>query len=166
MHAAISSRLPIRAVADEGKQLSCHKYFSVFYKFECYFATIIAIIMSVFTVALGFLIVAQVLLRYVFTSPWLGIEELSPLFALWAYFLGAAFCVRIRDHIGGGMLTLFFKNTYLIKVIRLIGSLVCFITITLFAYYAYTNMMANLNIGRLSIYMRWPKWWWDASMTA
>ena len=56
------------------------------------------------------------------------------------------------------------KNVTVLKTIRLIGSILCFVSISVFAYYAYRNMAMNFGIGRLSIYMRWPKWFWDFSV--
>jgi TRAP-type C4-dicarboxylate transport system permease small subunit len=160
-----STRSPIKPVPTENEEIiSCYKYFNCFYRVEKMFSYSLGIIMSLFTNALGLLVVAQVILRYVFKSPKVGIEELTPLLALWAYFLGVVYSVRIRDHIGGGILSLVCKNVTVLKTIRLIGSILCFVSISVFAYYAYRNMAMNFGIGRLSIYMRWPKWFWDFSV--
>ena len=160
-----STKLPIKPVPNkEEKKISCYKYFVGFYNIENKLSIVINLLMSLLINALGFLVVTQVFLRYVFKSPKVGIEELTPLLALWTYFLGVIYSVRVRDHIGGGMLTLICHNIKIIKVIRLIGSILCFISISIFAYYSFNNMAINFGIGRLSTYMRWPKWFWDFSV--
>ncbi len=160
-----STKLPIKPIPnEEEKVISCYKHFIVLFKIENKLSSIINLFMSFFTNALGMLVVTQVFLRYVFKSPKVGIEELTPLLALWAYFLGVIYSVRIRDHIGGGILTLVCKNIKIIKTIRLVGSILCFVSISIFAYYSYHNMAINFEIGRLSTYMRWPKWLWDFSV--
>lgn len=160
-----STKLPIKPVpCEEEKKMSCYDRFLGFYKIENKLSSLLNLLMSIFINALGFLVVTQVFLRYVFKSPKVGIEELTPLLALWSYFLGVIYSVRVRDHIGGGMLTLVCNNIKIIKIIRLIGSIMCFISISVFAYYAYNNMAMNYEIGRLSTYMRWPKWFWDFSV--
>lgn len=165
METVYSTQSPIKPVPeDKYKILSCYQRFNLFYSAESKISKVLSITMSIFTNLLGLLVVGQVLLRYVFHSPWLGVEELSPFFALWAYFLGTAYSVRVRDHIGGGIISLICKNIATLKIIRLLGSIICFITISIFAYYAYNNMAINYNLGRLSIYMRWSKWLWDGSI--
>lgn len=80
-----STRSPIKPVPTENEEIiSCYKYFNCFYRVEKMFSYSLGIIMSLFTNALGLLVVAQVILRYVFKSPKVGIEELTPLLALCA----------------------------------------------------------------------------------
>ncbi len=115
-------------------------------------------------IALGFLMALQVFMRYVLESPFLGIEELAPLFALWVYFLGMANATRQRTHIAGGVVNLIFKKPLTKTIISAINTLLCLGVTCVFSYYAYKFAMVNLNIGRMSTYMRLPKYLWDFSM--
>lgn len=76
---------------------------SLFFRFEARLAQIIAVAMVLSTIALGLLMAAQVVMRYGLESPFLGIEELAPMLALWAYFLGMIYATRDQDHISGGI---------------------------------------------------------------
>lgn len=136
----------------------------LFYRLEARLAQIIAAAMVLSTLALGLLMAAQVLMRYGLESPFLGIEELAPMLALWAYFLGMVYATRDQDHISGGIVALIIKNTTAIKVIRLVGSLACLLAVCIFGYFALKFALFNLELSRKSIYMRWPKFLWDFSM--
>ena len=136
----------------------------LFYRLEARLAQLISIAMVVATMALGLLMAAQVLMRYGLESPFLGIEELAPMLALWAYFLGMIYATRDQDHISGGIVALIFKNRTLIQTIRLLGSIACLIAVCIFGYFALKFAMFNFDLGRKSIYMRWPKSLWDFSM--
>lgn len=115
-------------------------------------------------IALGLLMAAQVFMRYVISSPFLGIEELAPLLALWSYFLGMAYCSRDRDHIEGGLMTLVIKSPRAQLVIRLFGSVVSVIALLVFLWFAWGFAAFNYSIGRASPYMGFPKVIWDLSL--
>jgi len=136
------------------------------YKAEKVLITFVRAIIVIMSLALGFLMAGQVFLRYVIQSPFLGIEELAPLFALWVYFLGMAHATRERDHISGGILTLIFKKPALIHSIRMIGTILCIIAVVIFGYYSNKFALFNLKLGRTSIYMGYSKAFWDFSVVA
>lgn len=137
---------------------------SLFFRIEARLAQVVSVGMVVASIALGLLMAAQVLMRYGLESPFLGIEELAPMLALWAYFLGMIYATRDQDHISGGIVTLIFKNRTVIQCIRLGGSLACLLAVCVFGYFALNFAQFNLDLGRKSIYMRWPKYLWDFSM--
>lgn len=131
---------------------------------ELTFIKIIRFILVIVFISLGFLLFAQVVMRYGIESPFLGTEELAPMLALWGYFLGMVNATREKEHITGGVLTLICKNIKVIQSVRIFGSALCLITTIIFAYYAWDFALFNLEIGRKSLYMRWPKYLWDFSM--
>ncbi|MBE9398377.1 TRAP transporter small permease [Pontibacterium sp. N1Y112] len=139
---------------------------SLFFRIEARMAQVIAIAMVFATLALGLLMAAQVVMRYGLESPFLGIEELAPMLALWGYFLGMVYATRDQDHISGGIVALIFKNHTLIQVIRLAGSFACLLAVCVFGYFALKFAQFNLDLNRKSIYMRWPKYLWDFSMVS
>lgn len=139
---------------------------SLFFRIEARMAQVIAIAMVFATIALGLLMAAQVVMRYGLESPFLGIEELAPMLALWGYFLGMVYATRDQDHISGGIVALIFKNHTVIQVIRLAGSFACLLAVCVFGYFALKFAQFNLDLNRKSIYMRWPKYLWDFSMVS
>lgn len=137
---------------------------SLFFRVEARLAQVVSVGMVVASIALGLLMAAQVVMRYGLESPFLGIEELAPMLALWAYFLGMIYATRDQDHISGGIVALIFKNRTVIQCIRLASSFACLLAVCVFGYFALHFAQFNLDLGRKSIYMRWPKYLWDFSM--
>ncbi|WP_271271300.1 TRAP transporter small permease [Aliamphritea hakodatensis] len=137
---------------------------TLFFRLEARLAQSISVMMVLSSMALGLLMAVQVLMRYGLESPFLGIEELAPMLALWAYFLGMIYATRDQDHISGGIVALLIKNPYAIKLIRFTGSFLCLFATAVFGYYAWKFAQFNIDLGRKSIYMRWPKYMWDISM--
>jgi TRAP-type C4-dicarboxylate transport system permease small subunit len=146
-----------------GHQIN-HNKCNYFAALELKFIKSIRFILVTVFILLGFLLFAQVVMRYGIESPFLGTEELAPMLALWGYFLGMVNATREREHITGGVLTLICKNIKIIQVVRIFGTLICLIATIIFGYYAWDFALFNLDIGRKSLYMRWPKYLWDFSM--
>ena len=121
-----------------------------------------------FTIAFGLclagLMFVQVVLRYVFASPFVGIEELSLLFGAWFYFLGVAYVTRNGEHIHGGILTMVTTSRSAVRLVRLVMTLLGIAACAVFGYYAIRYALFEIRTGRLSSYMRWPKGWWSASL--
>lgn len=137
-----------------------------FYTIEDRVALLMRVVLFAAMIALGLLMAAQVFMRYVIASPFLGIEELAPMLALWIYFIGMAYCTRERDHIEGGVLTLLTQNRKTLLAVRLFGTLACLVTVLVFAWFAWDFAAYNLSLDRKSTYMRLPKYIWDFSMVA
>ena len=125
-------------------------------------------ILYVFIIAFGLclavLMFTQVVLRYVFASPFVGIEELSLLFGAWFYFLGIAYVTRNGEHIHGGILTMVVTNPNVIRGVRLAMTVLGIGACAVFGYFAIRYALFEIQTGRLSSYMRWPKGWWSASL--
>ena len=133
---------------------------------ERQFSNLIALAMVLASVSMGLLMAVQVFLRYGLESPFLGIEELAPMLALWSYFMGMVLATREREHISGGLITLITRNPVLLLSIRLFGSVLCLGASLVFGYFAWKFASFNLELGTRSIYMRWPRYLWDLSMVA
>ena len=131
---------------------------------EAVFERILYVFIIAFGLCLAALMFAQVLLRYVFASPFVGIEELSLLFGAWFYFLGVAYVTRNGEHIHGGILTMVVTNQNAVRGVRLVMTLISIAACVIFGYYAIKYALFEINTGRLSSYMRWPKGWWSASL--
>ena len=131
---------------------------------EAVFERILFVFIIAFGLCLAALMFAQVVLRYVFASPFVGIEELSLLFGAWFYFLGIAYVTRNGEHIHGGILTMVVSNRNAIRAVRLAMTLLGVAACVLFGYFAINYALFEIQTGRLSSYMRWPKGWWSASL--
>lgn len=152
----------VTAIPDEPKT----GLYGAVLKYESYLERLLfgAIVLS--GLGLTALMFTQVLLRYVFNSPFVGIEELALLLGAWSYFLGLAYVTRNGEHIHGGIVTLLTKNPKVIQGIRLFMSLASIIACAVFGYYASKYAWFEIDKGRMSSYMRWPKGLWSASMIA
>ncbi len=117
-----------------------------------------------FGLCLTTLMFAQVLLRYVFASSFVGIEEVSLLLGAWFYFLGMAYVTRNGEHIHGGILTMLVKNGNTVRAVRIFVSFLSIAACIVFGYFATKYALFEIQTGRLSSYMRWPKGWWSASL--
>lgn len=155
----------IRPVPDEGEPVArVYSGLVPVYAVERRIAWVMRVIVFVAMIALGLLMAAQVFMRYVISAPFLGIEELAPLLAVWVYFLGMAYCSRERDHIEGGMMTLVIKNPRVLLAFRLIGSVASLVALAIFLRFAWDFVAFNYALGRKSTYLRLPKVFWDASL--
>ena len=131
---------------------------------EAKFERVLYFFIIVFGLCLAALMFAQVILRYGFASPFVGIEELALLFGAWFYFLGLAYVTRNGEHIHGGILTMVVKNPNRVRAIRLLMTVLGIVASVVFGYYAIRYALFEIRTGRLSSYMRWPKGWWSASL--
>ena len=131
---------------------------------ESIFERIFYFFIIVFGLCLAVLMFTQVVLRYVFASPFVGIEELSLLFGAWFYFLGVAYVTRNGEHIHGGILTMVVKTQNTVRTVRLLMTVLSIAACAVFGYYAIRYALFEIGTGRLSSYMRWPKGWWSASL--
>ncbi len=131
---------------------------------ESIFERLLYLFIIVFGLCLAVLMFTQVVLRYVFASPFVGIEELSLLFGAWFYFLGIAYVTRNGEHIHGGILTMVVKKRNTVRTVRLVMTVLSIAACTVFGYYAIKYALFEIGTGRLSSYMRWPKGWWSASL--
>ena len=130
--------------------------------------TIVQRVLYVFIIGFGLclagLMFIQVVLRYGFASPFVGIEELSLLFGAWFYFLGIAYVTRDGEHIHGGILTMVVTNRTAVQAVRLVVTVLGIGACAVFGYFAIKYALFEIQTGRLSSYMRWPKGWWSASL--
>ncbi|MDE0391140.1 MAG: TRAP transporter small permease [Rhodospirillales bacterium] len=117
-----------------------------------------------FGLCLAGLMFTQVVLRYAFASPFVGIEELSLLFGAWFYFLGIAYVTRDGEHIHGGILTMVVRGPTGVQAVRLIVTVLGVGACAVFGYFAIKYALFEIQTGRLSSYMRWPKGLWSASL--
>lgn len=113
---------------------------------------------------LAALMFAQVIMRYFLDSPFAGIEEVAILLGVWVYFLGMGYATLTREHIQGGIVTLLVQDPWKLKLVELATLVVSLIAALIFGYFACKYAFFVIEKGRSSIYLRWPKGFWSASM--
>ncbi len=67
-------------------------------------------IMFVTSILIVILVMIQVILRYVFKQPIMGVEEMATMLGFWMYFIGAANGSRERSQIKADLLNVIVKN--------------------------------------------------------
>ena len=117
-----------------------------------------------FCVALAGIMVFQIVLRYVFQFPFLGIEEVTVLLGLWIYFLGLVHVTRTRQHIGSGVIRLFLKNRTALKAVQVFKLALCAGASAIFLYFSVGYWLKTAESGRSSTYLSWPTTVWITSM--
>jgi TRAP-type C4-dicarboxylate transport system permease small subunit len=82
------------------------------------------------------LVVTQVILRYVFKAPLMGIEEMLLFPTIWLYMLGGANASQERSHIECGVLTVYIKRPRTLKLFKIIKAAISFIVCLWLTYWA------------------------------
>ncbi|MDR1379142.1 MAG: TRAP transporter small permease subunit [Synergistaceae bacterium] len=108
------------------------------------------IIMVTTSVAIVLLILVQVVLRYGFMMPLMGVEELACLCGFWLYFTGAANGSRERSHIKADLLNVFIKNERVLYGAKTLVSLVLIVLAGIFTEWTIS-------------YFRWSLRSWERS---
>lgn len=85
-------------------------------------------VMVMTSAAIVILILTQVIMRYVFNIPIMGIEELAVLLGFWLYFTGSSAGARYRTQIKADLLNVLVSNQRTLFVIKAIAA---FITVCL-----------------------------------
>lgn len=138
--------------------------YSLLINIESYFSLLIKSLMLFACIALSLLMFLQVIMRYVLESPFVGIEEMSILLAVWIYFLGMGYATKMQEHIHGGILSLVVTDPVIFKAVRLFGSILCMFAACVFGYFACKYALKEIDRGRSSIVMQWPRGIWSSSM--
>lgn len=96
------------------------------------------------------LIFVQVLLRYVFNLPLMGIEELMLFPTIWLYMLGSANASQERSHIVVDIADVFIKNQRVLRITHFIKDMVSVIIGVILTYWCFDYFQYSLKIWKLS----------------
>ncbi|MFV0243940.1 MAG: TRAP transporter small permease [Qingshengfaniella sp.] len=121
-------------------------------------------VMVFFGLALAFLMLTTVIMRYGMSNPFLAIEEAAVLLGVWLYFVSAAYVTGKRAHICGGALHLVVKNEQGRRYVRLMTSLLCLFVVGISFYFAWKYGWFTFEKGRKSPYLQWPRAMWVGGM--
>jgi TRAP-type transport system small permease protein len=107
-------------------------------------------LMLVLLAIIPFLIVAQVVLRYVFNAPLMGIEEILLFPAVWLYFLGGSAASKERNHIDCGILVLYIKKDRSLALFRIVRMGLSVLVGCWTSYWAFWFFSYSLSKWKLS----------------
>lgn len=75
-----------------------------------------------------------------------------------------AYVSRQGEHIHGGILTLVVNSPRKIQCVRLAMTILSIVACAIFGYFAIRYAFFEIEKGRLSSYLRWPKGIWSFSL--
>lgn len=104
------------------------------YKVFLYTIRGISCILAVFVTSL---VVVQVVLRYVFQVPLMGIEELLLFPIVWLYMLGGVNASETKTHIECGVLTVYIKKAKTMKLLMITKTLISSVVGMWLLYWSY-----------------------------
>lgn len=113
-------------------------------------------IMIVSSLSVLTLIVVQVLLRYVFVMPLMGIEELATMIGFWLYFMGASWGTADRSHIKADLVNAFIKDP---KKLVWIKTFTAFLSVCLslfMTYWGWQYVLWGFQKGQASFTLMIP----------
>lgn len=96
------------------------------------------------------IVVIQVLLRYVFNAPLMGIEEFLFFPTIWLYMLGGANASQERNHIECGILKLYIKKPRTMKIFNIVKDLDSVVVSCWLLYWAFWLFDYSLNLWKTS----------------
>lgn len=122
-------------------------------KYNHAIATVEKAILFVLVTAICLAIFLEVLLRYVFHAPLLGIEDVALLVAYWLYFIGASLSTYEDTHIKAEAFRMFIKSESATRLIEFGGMFASFFTCCVFSYFAFQYCLWTLKQGWYTGYL-------------
>jgi TRAP-type C4-dicarboxylate transport system permease small subunit len=92
----------------------------------------------------------EVMLRYIFRKPIMGIEEILPLAAFWLYFIGASYGSYKRSHIKAEVVEMMVKNPRRVAVTRAVAGVITFGVGLYLCKWAFDFFIYGLTQGQFS----------------
>ncbi|KUK86622.1 MAG: Tripartite ATP-independent periplasmic transporter DctQ component [Synergistales bacterium 58_81] len=95
------------------------------------------IIMIISSMAILTLVLVQVLLRYVFVMPLMGVEEVATMVGFWLYFMGASWGTAERSHIKADLMQAAIKDPRKLIWVKVLTSTACVILSAMMIYWGW-----------------------------
>lgn len=92
----------------------------------------------------------EVIMRYFFKAPLVGIEELAAYIAFWLYFIGGSYGSYERSHISADLSQLVFKNELNYAKVHFISSLISAVAILYILPWAYEYVKWGFQMNEQS----------------
>lgn len=121
-------------------------------------------IILILLIIIPVLVTIQVLLRYVFHAPLMGIEEILLFPAIWLYFLGGSSASKERNHIDCGVLVLYIKKPKSLAIFKIIRMVISVIVGSWTIYWAYWFFQYSLTRWKLSDLLYIPMFFGESAI--
>lgn len=118
----------------------------------------------VLVLALTVMVVVQVVLRYVFKAPLMGIEEMMLFPIIWLYMIGGANASQQRNHIECGVMTVYIKRPIVLKLFNVVKSLISIVVCIWLTYWAYWFFDYSLTRWKVSDLLYIPMFFGESAM--
>jgi TRAP-type C4-dicarboxylate transport system permease small subunit len=118
----------------------------------------------ILTSAVTLLVFIQVLLRYVFKAPLMGIEELLLFPAIWLYMIGGALASMNKDHISCGILTLYIHKPRSIRIFDLVKDIISSLISLWLIYWAFWYFIYSLTTWKVSDLLYIPMFFGESAI--
>ncbi|MCG8483355.1 MAG: TRAP transporter small permease subunit [Clostridia bacterium] len=122
------------------------------------------ILSAILMIALPLIVLIQVLLRYVFKAPLMGIEEVMLFPTIWLYMVGGANASMERNHISCGILTLYIKSGKPMQIFNILKSLLSLLISLWLTYWAYGYCAYSLKSWKLSNLVEIPMFFAESAL--
>lgn len=108
-------------------------------------------------IALSVLVFIQVLMRYVFRSPLMGIEELCYFPATWLYLFAAVYASSEKTQLYARVLEIFIKEKKKVYLLRAFAAVVTTAILMWLTYWGYDLLKYSLRVEKLTdtLFIRW-----------
>lgn len=113
-------------------------------------------ILVIVSLTVTFLVMAEVILRYVFARPLMGIEELATLVGCWLYFIGSAHASRERSHIMADVLNAVIKTPKTFLKVKFVITIFTFIMTLVFLQWSWGYIKWALRTPEYTPSLRIP----------
>jgi len=115
-------------------------------------------------IVIPIMVFIQVLLRYVFKAPLMGIEELLLFPTIWLYMLGGAMASEKRSHITCGILILYIKTQKGMDVFNMIKAFFASLVSLWLTYWAFWYFVYSLTMWKTSDLLYVPMFFGESAI--
>ncbi|MFA0887762.1 MAG: TRAP transporter small permease [Synergistales bacterium] len=118
---------------------------------------IVGIFILLNLIALSALVFIQVLMRYVFRSPLMGIEELCYFPSTWLYLFAAVYASSEKSQLYARVLEIFIKDKKKVYLLRAFAAVVSTGILMWLTYWGYDLLKYSLRVEKLTdtLFIRW-----------
>jgi TRAP-type C4-dicarboxylate transport system permease small subunit len=126
-------------------------------KLLSYFDQLVGFFILLNILALAILVFTQVLLRYVFRAPLMGIEELCYFPSTWLYLFAAVYASSEKSHLYARVLEIFIKDRRKVYLLRAFAAAVTTPILMWLTYWGYDLLKYSLRVEKETdtLFIRW-----------
>lgn len=107
----------------------------------------------------------EVVMRYVFKSSLMGVEEVVVFPIIWLYMLGGANASYEKSHIECGILTLYIKKEHSMLIFNLVKRIICVVILAWITYWSFYYFYYSLTTWKVADITYAPLFFANLAMT-